>query len=288
MFKKRIVITGGEGFVGKKLSLFLKNQGHDIESIDMLTGYDLTKKEDLENIKAFDVLIHLAGLSFVPDSYFDPERFYRTNFLTTLNALELCKKHHSKMVFISSYLYENPIYLPVDERHPLIAHNPYAQTKLIGEMLCEGYHRDFNLPIIILRPFNIYGKGQNEKFLISSIFTQLNNGNLFIELKDPNPKRDYVYIDDVVDAIAIAANSNVNYGVYNVCSNSSYSVKEVTQIIARNLKFKIKFKFDINANRVSEIYDTIGSNSKIYDDLGWKPKLSFEEGIIKEIQELNL
>ncbi len=284
----RVIITGGYGFVGKKLTSLLSVNGFEVYSIDKQNGYDLTIKDVIEGIGKFDVLVHLAGMSFVPDSYKYPELFYRTNFLTILNSLELCKKYKAKMVFVSSYVYGKPLYLPIDESHPVAAYNPYAQTKLIGELLCEGYHRDFGVPLIILRPFNIYGNGQNEQFLIPTIFSQILNGNSTIELKDPNPKRDYVHIEDVVEAILSAIISDISYGIFNICSNTSYSVREVTQIIGNNLKKPIKFIFDSFASRISEIDDTMGCNKKILNEFGWKPKLSFEGGIIKEITDLGL
>ena len=288
MENKRIVVTGGNGFVGKKLVSYLIKQGYQVKSLNRVNGFDLTETVDPNSVEDFDCLVHLAALSFVPDSYKDPSNFYRTNFLTTLNALDLCRKKNAKIIYFSSYVYGIPQYLPLNEAHPLSAYNPYAQTKILCETLCEGYNRDFNLPVIILRPFNIFGNGQNDKFLISSILSQLKDGKSQIELKDPSPMRDYIHITDVIRAIDHAIASSIQYGTFNVCSNTSFSVEEITQIINRNLTHSVKFHFDLTGVRPSEVSNTLGSYDKIKEELGWEPKLSFEEGIKMDIEELNL
>jgi nucleoside-diphosphate-sugar epimerase len=285
---KRIIITGAKGFVGQKLYSYLVNKEYHLTLLDKIDGDDLTQENFKFEGDHFDIMVHLAALSFVPDSFDRPEVFYRTNILSTLTALELCRKYKAKLIFLSSYVYGIPEYLPIDELHPLKAYNPYAQSKLISEQLCEGYYRDFNVPVIILRPFNIFGNGQNEKFLISTILKELDDGKREITLKDPYPRRDYVHVDDVVNAIYFALNSRISFGAYNICSNASYSVKDVTEIISRNVLNPVKFDFESDGARPSEVSDTRGSFDKIFKDLGWQPKLTFEQGIIKDLKELKL
>jgi UDP-glucose 4-epimerase len=284
-----IAVSGSNGFIGEKIVSKLINDNCELLPIDTSDGIDLTDLTSLDQVKKFDVMVHLAGLSFVPDSFKDPQKFYQINFLTTLNALELCRINGAKMVFISSYVYGKPQYLPIDENHPVVANNPYAQTKIIGEKLCEGYHRDFDVPVIILRPFNIFGRGQNEKFLISTILAQITSGKSEIFLINPNPKRDYIHVCDAVSAIELAVvDKTISFGVFNVCSNSSYSVKEITEIIKSKLKRSIDFTFDLTKDRKSDIEDTRGSYEKIKKELGWEPGYSFEQGITKDMQELEL
>lgn len=288
MAEKRLLITGSEGFIGKKLSKYLDAKGMNVIKVDKSIGYDLTSRNCLERIGACDKVIHLAALSFVPDSYNNPELFYRTNLLSALTVLEYCRKSNCKMVLISSYVYGKPDYLPIDEKHRISAYNPYAQSKIICEEICEGYNRDFQVPVIILRPFNIFGIGQNPKFLIPEIFSQLLEGKTEITLKDPSPRRDYVHVDDVVRAIDSVISSDRSSGTYNVCSNTSYSVREITEIINRNIRRPVKFIFTAEGKRVADIDDTCGSFEKINKETGWSPLLTFEEGIKKDIRELGL
>ena len=203
----RIVITGSSGFIGTRLVPRLKQAGHDVVSIDIRDGIDITNWDQIQGIASFDLLIHLAALTFVPDSYLNPRKMYLLNVLGTLNMLQLCHKNKAKMIFTSSYVYGVPKYMPIDEEHPIVAFNPYSQSKLIGEQLCSAYNRDFGIPIIIFRPFNLYGLGQNENFLISLIIKQLKEKREVL-LKDPRPKRDFIHVDDVVNAYCKAVDYN--------------------------------------------------------------------------------
>ncbi|MDP6381491.1 MAG: SDR family oxidoreductase, partial [Phycisphaerae bacterium] len=199
----KIAVTGSSGFVGSALVRKLAEVGAEVIEVDLAGGIDITDWTQVKNLPRFDVLMHLAAKTFVPDSYENPRDFYFTNVVSTMNVLELCRQREARMVFTSSYVYGRPRRLPIDESHPLAAFNPYAQTKLIGEALCEGYHRDFDLRIVILRPFNIYGPKQSGPFLIPTIINQAESGK--IVLKDPDPRRDLLYRDDVVNAYVRAA-----------------------------------------------------------------------------------
>ena len=275
----RIVVTGSDGFVGKQLISRLTKDGVDVIELDVNSGFDITNFTQISSIKKFDVLVHLASKTFIPDSFKYPHDFYQSNFIGTLNVLELCRRNNAKFIYTSSYVYGSPEYLPINEKHPIKAYNPYAQTKIINEKMCEGYNRDFNVPIIILRPFNIYGPGQNDNFLIPSIIKQAKSG--IVNLKDSRPKRDFVYIDDVIDAyIKSIFFSGTSFQVFNIGSGISYSVKEIVNIIKKS---KLP-SFDVlysGEQRKNEILDTVADVSKSKRLLNWKPKKSLEEGIMK-------
>lgn len=280
----RIAISGSEGFLGKALqSRFQNDKDVKLIGVDKKNGLDLTEPSVLSQIPKFDVFVHLAALSYVPDSYKNPYAFYHVNINATLAALELCRLNGAKMVFISSYVYGKPNYLPVDEKHPVCAFNPYAQTKLIGEAICEGFYKDFGVPCIILRPFNIYGPGQSTLFLLASILQQIKVGNKKIKLRDPNPRRDFVFIDDVADAIKLSVDTYYPNEItcFNIASGVSYSVREVSELIVNLLSpyHPINFEFNTLDIRHSEIDETVGSFSKIKRQLGWAPSFSLEEGI---------
>jgi len=283
----RVFISGSNGFVGSRIVEVLKKEASiDIVEIDTKTGYDIMNINSILLLGKCDVFIHLAALSYVPDSFIYPEKYYRLNIIGTLNALEICRIYNAKMIYASSYVYGRPEYLPINENHPLKASNPYAQSKLIGEKLCEGYYRDFNVPCTILRPFNIYGKGQNESFLIPSIVKQITNGQTIIKLKDPLPKRDFVHIDDVTDAFKLCVLkkeqlTGINLKHYNVCSNKSISVYDITEMI-KSLSVtpdNLNFIFDLSNVRQNEVNETLGDNSLIKKEVGWFPKVRLEKGL---------
>lgn len=273
----KVAITGSRGFIGTALVQKLRNYKIEIIEIDILLGYNLLDWESLLTIKKFDVLIHLAAKSYVPESFTNPSSFYTTNVIGTLNALELCKKYEARMIFTSSYVYGTPEYLPINENHPLVAFNPYAQSKLIGEDLCKAYHRDFDVPVIVFRPFNIYGKGQNDNFLIPSIIKQATSGKVM--LKDPRPKRDFIYINDVVDAYLQAIYSDFSSVEFiNLGSGVSTSIKEITQLIEEKFNKKVSIVFS-GEKRKNEVLETRADISKANKLLHWKPKVSIEDGI---------
>lgn len=281
-----IAVSGSNGFVGKNVCGLLREAGHTIIPIDITGGYDLSETSIIDQVSKIDCFIHLANLVYVPASYEDPLRFYRTNYLTTLNALEICRKWNAKLVYISSYVYGPPQYIPVDEKHPVCPFNPYAQTKIICEKLCEGYQRDFGVKISIIRPFNLYGVGQRGKLLIPEIITQLKEGKKCINLKAASPKRDYVNVIDLSKAIKLCAEVECPIGPYNVCSGQSVSVREITEIINNNLKEKVQFFFS-DSDRPNEVDETRGAYTKL-KELGWEPSISFEDGIKAIVENENL
>ena len=282
----KIAVAGSDGFVGRRVCSQLEQVGHEVVRIDVTQGFDLSDPKAVEKVPEVDCFIHLANLVYVPGSYENPALYYRVNFMTTLNALEVCRKYKARLVYISSYVYGPPQYLPVDEKHPMNPFNPYAQTKVICEKLCEGYHRDFGVKVSVIRPFNLYGVGQKGKLLIPEIIGQLKEGKTEIQLKAASPKRDYINVVDVASAICMCAESNEDYEVYNVCSGESISVREITAVINKYLHKKVTFIFSVS-DRPNEVDESRGSCEKL-KSLGWKPTISFEEGIRAIVESENL
>ena len=277
----KIAVTGSTGFVGSHLIKRLNNSGFAVIKLDIKDGIDITDWKQIRSIDKFDLLFHLAAKTYVPDSYENPRDFYYTNITSTINVLELCRIHKAKFVFASSYIYGSPEYLPVDENHPVVAFNPYSQTKIIGEQLCKRYYRDFGVSVVVLRPFNIYGIGQNENFLIPAIIKQAKSGSIL--LKDPNPKRDMVFIDDVIDAYVKAAEyDQKGYDVFNVGSGNSYSVLEIVNMVRDCFDHGIDVRFT-NKKRKDEVLDTVADISKAKELLHWEPQTHLREGLKKMI-----
>ena len=277
----KILITGYSGFIGGYLQKRLENSEHELILVDITNGVDICDWDQLKDIGEVDVVVHLANLSFVPASYENPKRFYETNYLSTLNMLELCRLRNARMIFFSSYVYGHPEYQPIDEQHPIQAFNPYAQTKVICESLCQGYNRDFKVPITVFRPFNIYGLGQNPDFLIPSIIQQARNGKIVV--KDDRPKRDYIHVQDVVEAIVAAIQNNTvenNIKTYNLGTGVSFSVKEIVDIVRGFFNMEIDY-LCTNEFRPNDVMDTIADISKIKNDLHWLPQISIREGLKK-------
>ena len=225
-----------------------------------------------------EVIVHLANRSFVPDSYSDPRSFYQTNVLTTLNLLELCRLSGARLIYLSSYVYGRPEYFPIDELHPPKPFNPYAQSKLMCEALCEGYSRDFAVPVVIFRPFNIYGPGQNKNFLIPAIIDQLKTGR--VTIKDERPRRDYLHVEDLAEGIlkALAYVPESGLEIFNMGYGRSHSVKEVVDLVTGSYPGEVGYVC-LNEQRPFEVLDTVASVAKAETMLGWKPKIDLPAGL---------
>lgn len=280
----KVAITGSSGFIGHYLVQEFRNLNIDLLLLDISTGIDVCDWEAIKTIKGIDVFIHLANLTYVPDSYLYPHRFYNVNYISTLNILELCRLNNSKMIYLSSYVYGNPNYVPIDEKHPIQGFNPYSRSKIICEQLCEGYSRDFNVPVVIFRPFNIYGKGQNGNFLIPSLIRQIDSGKIVVN--DFRPKRDYIHVVDVVNAIVKAVFCKLPNPLetFNLGFGMSFSVQEVIDILKKYAGKDIEIEC-INNCRQNEVLNTVANIDKAKIKLGWEPHVNLENGLFEILKK---
>jgi nucleoside-diphosphate-sugar epimerase len=274
----RIAITGSEGFVGKHLQAELhKTSQFEVIPMDLVNGNDITDWNSIKHVSGFDVLVHLAAKTFVPSSFENPREFYHTNITGTNNVLELCRKNNAKLIFISSFVYGNVKYFPIDELHPVSEFNPYSQSKIISEELCRGYNKYFNIPVTIIRPFNLYGPGQSDTFLIPSIIKQASQGS--IHLRDPNPRRDFLFITDFINILLKELNTReVDFDILNAGYGKSYAVKEIADIVRGYFSSEVIITFS-EEKRPFEILDTVCDNRKLLKKHDWKPNITLEEGL---------
>ncbi len=277
----KILVTGANGFVGSFLCKALKELQHEVIELTSSDG-DIIDPMTWENIPAAEVVIHLAAKTFVPASWKNPELFLQTNTLGTVLALEYCRKHGARMVFISSYLYGNPASLPINELAPISIPNPYALSKKAAEDYCRFYAESFKVNMVIIRPFNLYGFGQSNNFLIPEIILQVLNSNE-VHIKDLEPKRDYIYITDFIEAIIKCIDAN-RFEIYNIGSGISYSVGEIIQMIQDICGTNLPVISSVE-KRPAEIMDTIADISKAKELLNWIPKTSMHEGLSLIVQQ---
>lgn len=270
-----ILVTGANGFVGRHLVPALAELGHHVRSISIEDGDIATCPLDFPDVQH---VFHLAARMFVPDSWKNPLAFYNTNVMGTANVLDFCRRQQASLTLISSYVYGKPQRLPIAEDHPIAAFNPYAHSKVLGEDLARFYEQYFGVRLAIARPFNLYGPGQDNRFLIPSLIEQvLDPAKDVIQVADKRPKRDYIHIDDLVALLIAMASENVP-GVYNAGSGVSTSIEELVAIITR-LTGRNKPLISRDEQRPNEVMDVIADISRAAEKLHWMPQVSLEQGI---------
>ncbi len=273
----RVLVTGANGFIGRRLVKALLASGVNVVPVGREHG-DLAGEQAWENLPGSEVVVHLAGRSYVPDSWHDGSGFLQANVMSTGHALEYCRRQSARLIFVSAYVYGVPKHLPIREDDPASPNNPYALSKRMAEEVCEFYSAYFGVHVTVLRLFNVYGPGQRPEFLIPEIIHQARNGDV-IRVKDLKPRRDYVYLDDVVDAVTrVLDMSEGQFGVFNIGSGESLSVGEIINSIQLAAGTSLPVLSD-SIERPQEIPDVRADITRAMSILGWKPRYSFSSGI---------
>ena len=274
----KILVTGSRGFIGKEIIKKLDKHEIIADSINS-KRIDLQNIEEVMKINSSDIVIHLGGKT---KKELDWNEYFNNNVLGTLNILKYCiRKNIKKIIFISSYVYGIPKYTPINEKHQIDPHNAYTKSKYLAEELCEFYSKYSDLNVIILRPFNVYGKTLPEGFLIANLLKSITT-NKKITIENKNSKRDFLYIDDFVDAIINFVDYDCKYEIFNVGAGKSYSFYEIIKKIEKITSKKINLKY--SNNKESFIEDITADISKIHQKTNWKPKINFDKGLQKIIE----
>ncbi|MHA7733132.1 NAD-dependent epimerase/dehydratase family protein [Nitrosopumilus sp. S6] len=289
----RVLITGHTGFIGTYLTNYLVSKKYDVIGLSPKSNKKLKIKQikkDIRKVKStdisgkIDIIIHLAAITDVNYCQKNPFECYSVNSFGTQKILQIAKEKKSKMVFLSSsHVYGKPKNNPISEKFQTNSTTIYSASKISSEIYCKSYSNSFGMDVSIIRPFSVYGPHQPENFLISSILKQLKNSNT-VKIGRVTPRRDFVYISDVVKGIEIILKNTKGFNIFNIGFGKSYSVKEVLEILktVSNRKFKVN---SIKKNfRQIEIPE-IRSNSKKLQKLGWKPEIPFKKGIRIMLEE---
>lgn len=285
----RVLITGGLGFIGSNLSRRLDEIGAQISIFDMAKGDDILNVNKVKNAikRKPDVIYHLAGFSGSKESNENIEKSFNINTFATVNLLELVLKYSpkTKIILSNSRLeYGKPQYLPVDEKHSTLPTSAYGLSKLIAAQMALIYHKSNRLKVTIFRTSNVYGPHPPSKFTGYNIVNHFidiakNNGILTI-YGDGEQLRDYIFIDDLIEAFMLAASKNTAGEIYNLGYGQGIKFKDMASLIIRVVgKGEIKFtKYPKEAENV-ETGGYVSDLKKIKKELGFTPKIDFEEGI---------
>ncbi len=290
---RKILITGGAGFIGSHLAEALVNRGYEIIIVDDLSR---GKCENLEciineiefvegNITSFylmqdlinksDLIFHLAALSRVIPSIENPELCFKSNIEGTEMVARLCSRFGKRLIFSSSReVYGTAKYFPVDEEHPLNPENPYGTSKVAGEKIIESYSKCYGLKYAILRLANVYGDRDFDRVIPIFIENSLNNRDLIIY--GGEQILDFIHVSDVIEAFLKTFKTDDNITI-NIGSGRGTTLVELAKIIISIAKNE--GKIIMKEKRTGEVESFTANIVKAQKILGWKPEIRLEEGL---------
>lgn len=275
----KVLVTGSKGFVGTHLCNYFSENGLQVVStIDKQRPVDVTNIDELLLINDVDAIVHLAAKTSISDSFKDPSQTYYTNLVGTLNVLEFARaKKIKNLIYVSTYVYGQPVYLPVDENHPLNPHSPYNHSKLLAEKICQNYSYYFGLNIVTLRPFYVYGPNSRNHSLVPSIIKQIKkNGK--VRLSGKKVKRDFLFVTDFVYLIGkILQDFPKGDNIYNVGYGESYSLNQIATKLA--VLFGRKIEIEISKETRLDVSDMIADIAKVSKKFNWRPSIDINKGL---------
>ncbi|TET31722.1 MAG: NAD-dependent epimerase/dehydratase family protein [Planctomycetota bacterium] len=310
---KQIIITGGAGFIGSNLARRLAGEGNGVCIIDSFDDcYDPAIKRDnaAETLKLYpgvelaegdirdsgfldaayksfkpDVIIHLAARPGVRASIADPLLYTDVNIVGTQQLLEACRRHGvGKFIFgSSSSVYGVTSRIPFSEEDPCDRPvSPYAATKRVGEIICANYSHLFGLGITCLRFFTVYGPMQRPEMAIHKFSRLISGGHPIPMYGDGSSKRDYTYVDDIVQGVGAALEKIEGYRIYNLGNSQTTELSKLIQIVGDVLGQKPKINRE--PDQQGDVPITFADITKSRQELGYNPETSIEDGVEKFVE----
>jgi nucleoside-diphosphate-sugar epimerase len=301
----RALVTGGAGFIGSHLVEDLLQRGSFVRVLD---NFSSGKRENLaalqgdleilegdlrdaEVIKTatrdVDLVFHLAAFVSVPQSMLDPETCFAVNVGGTVTLLEAARRAGVRKIVLSSStaVYGNPEKFPTDEEAPLRPLSPYALSKQVNELYARLYTRAFNLPVIALRYFNVYGPRQqpdSEYAAAISIFIRrLVNREPITIYGDGHQSRDFIFVKDVVRANLRAAESDRAGEAFNICTGKETTLLELLEQLSESSPYQPEVHFE--APRQGDIFRSHGNPEKAAELLDFRAETSLAIGLAQTL-----
>ena len=294
---KKILVTGGAGFIGSNLVELLKLNNYSVTVLDNLVYGNLKNIENLdvdfleldinnfdrvnEIVPGFDCVVHLAAMVSVPESVENPFECYKTNVLSTINIMDLCVENNINFIFASSAAVYGEDLTPIKTEDINVKPiSPYGLSKFDIEVLADIYHREKGLNYTCFRNFNVYGPKQNISSAYAAVIPIfisrcLNNNDLFI-YGDGKQTRDFIYVGDVCKAYLLAIEKPFN-DVFNLGCDDVKSVND----LARDIKFTIRSESQIiySSSRKGDIKHSKASSKKFRSISNWVVDFDLNKGI---------
>lgn len=320
---KKILITGGTGFIGSHLAEKCVVKGYKVTVFDRYNpNYNLGNLSDSKHknkinfifgdirdydsvnnaVSKNDIVFHLAALIGIPYSYISPNAYIKTNVEGTYNVLESCRNNKTSKVIVTSTseVYGSANYMPMDEKHPLQPQSPYSASKISADNLALSYFYSFNLPVSIIRPFNTYGPRQSLRAVIPTIIYQIIKKKGKIKLGNLDSIRDFCHVSDTCEGIiSLIKPKNTAGKIFNIGSGKKTKIRDLIIILEKISQKKIIIIKDRDKLRPkkSEV-DRLQCNfNKLQSLTGFKPKIKLIDGLkstyewylknLKEFKELS-
>ncbi|AVQ33857.1 NAD-dependent dehydratase [Staphylococcus muscae] len=300
----KLLITGGAGFIGSHIADHYHAKSHEVFVLDNLaSGHrenipfidedhffevdvcDTEKVTDIIKLHQFDVVIHLAAVVSVVDTVNQPVKSNKVNIDATLNLLETNREHNpqlKKFVFASSAaVYGNNPQLPKTTQSIVQPESPYAVQKYAGEQYTKMYHHLYDLPTTALRFFNIYGPKQDPNSQYSGVISimkrKFDNDETFTFFGDGEQTRDFVYVKDLVNAIALVVeNSETNGEVLNVGTGNQTSLKDIFSAFESSYQKTVDYQFE--PARKGDVKHSVADVTPL-KEIGYEPQYTINTGL---------
>jgi len=304
---KKILITGGFGFIGSSLVNHFQKKGFDIVILDCkkndskknlknikIIRADISDENEINSIKVKDIdaVLHLAGQSSGPKSFSIPITDIRLNLIGTTNMINFCENNNiKKIIFASSFVvYGNQEKEILKEDDHCIPKSVYATSKLSAEYMLKNYAQEKKINWNVLRMFNVYGPGQDitkpDQGLVGIFMNMLKKSNI-VEVKGSLDRfRDIINIADVVQAWDLCLENNCDNEIFNLGTGSKTTFKQLILTLAKVMEREKDLKILEKGRTVGDLKGCVASLEKIKSKLNYRPKISLENGL-KEMWEIN-
>ena len=293
---EHLIVTGGDGFVGTKFRAVYGGRALEDGRGTVELRDSLRLQAAIANAEPQAVL-HLAAQSSVTASFENPIETFEINFLGTLNLLQSLKAARFRGVFVyvgsaDTYGFVDMKDSPTKEDHPLRPRNPYAVSKVAAEALCYQWSQIEQFRIVLARPFNQVGPGQNPRFAIPNFARQVidikhGRRDPVLVTGDLGVKRDFTDVRDAIRAYAALLDRGSNGEVYNICSGQEHSVRSLVEGMLAAAGVTAEFRTDPARMRPNEQRSMLGDRTKIFNQLGWAPEIPMSKTLADILREMD-
>ncbi|AZO41503.1 MULTISPECIES: NAD-dependent epimerase/dehydratase family protein [unclassified Mesorhizobium] len=309
---KKVLVTGADGFIGSHLTEALVCNGADVTALALYNSFDshgwlddlpdsirsrlkLVRGDVRDSaflnriMRGQTVVFHLAALIAIPYSYAAAQSYVETNILGTVNVLEAARQWETERVVhtSTSEVYGTALTMPIRETHPLHGQSPYSASKIGADMMAESYAKSFDVPVVILRPFNTYGPRQSERAIVPTIIRQALDPNCpAIMVGDTSPIRDLTFVEDTAAAFLTAGLAGLEFGhAYNAGSQRAVTISDVLDLVLEMSGSKKPVHRDENRLRPqnSEVRALLADSSRFESETGWRAQTSLRDGLERTI-----